>query len=336
MRLPLVDIRLDGGTQSRAALSESQVAEYTDLYLSGIIFPELVVFHDGANHWLADGFHRWHGATKAGLAHVECDVRQGGQRDAILYSVGANDKHGLRRTNADKRRAVEMLLRDEEWGARSDRWIAERCGVGYSLVAEMRKQLPESGSSSPRTGQDGKERRMPTPRPTPKPKLTPIEEDTVADRAESPNVRTPDPSTEPSIPSTVSAPASEPARRRVADRDDKVRELHERGLGAGAIANELGVSRNSVHGSLRYLGLNAASLEAKESPLARLVEDAATIADSWKMCASSPKHEWLKASVEQQQELALAVDAAIKAMQSTIRRLNKEAKRNNRDQIPED
>jgi hypothetical protein len=79
--------------------------------------------------------------------------------------AGGGDRDGsplARRTNADKRRAVLMLLRDDEWGKRADRWVAERCGVGYSLVATLRTQLPESGSSGrARLGQDGKVRRLP-------------------------------------------------------------------------------------------------------------------------------------------------------------------------------
>jgi len=34
--------------------------------------------------------------------------------DAVFNSVGANAEHGLRRTNADKRRAVLTLLNDDE------------------------------------------------------------------------------------------------------------------------------------------------------------------------------------------------------------------------------
>ena len=34
-----------------------------------------------------------------------------------LHSVGANATHGLRRSNADKRRAVVLLLEDEEWSS---------------------------------------------------------------------------------------------------------------------------------------------------------------------------------------------------------------------------
>jgi hypothetical protein len=61
----------------------------------------------------------------------------------------------LKRTNADKRRSVELAL--AEWPNVSDRQIAEICAVGYSLVAEVRQsQLPDSGSSpQPRIGKDG-------------------------------------------------------------------------------------------------------------------------------------------------------------------------------------
>ena len=39
----------------------------------------------------------------------------------------------------NKRRAVETLLRDDEWSAKSDRWIADTCGVSADLVGDIRK-----------------------------------------------------------------------------------------------------------------------------------------------------------------------------------------------------
>lgn len=163
--LPLAEIRLDGGTQSRAKLSDETIADYAEKYAEGLAMPAVVVFYDGASYWLADGFHRCAGAKEAGKDGVIAEIRQGTRRDAILHSVGANAAHGLRRTNADKRRAVEMVLQDEEWGARSDRWIAEKCGVGHQLVGSVREQLDGSSSSGQaagyREGQDGKTRRVP-------------------------------------------------------------------------------------------------------------------------------------------------------------------------------
>lgn len=51
-----------------------------------------------------------------------------------------------RRTNADKRRAVETLLRDEEWKKWSDREIARRCGVDNSFASRVRESLLPNNS----------------------------------------------------------------------------------------------------------------------------------------------------------------------------------------------
>jgi hypothetical protein len=96
---------------------------------------------DGTDYWLADGFHRAQAGLRAGWIGIDADVRQGDRRDAILFSVGANAAHGHRRSNADKRRAVETLLNDSEWAKWSDSKISDVCGVGYSLVADVRKAI---------------------------------------------------------------------------------------------------------------------------------------------------------------------------------------------------
>jgi hypothetical protein len=136
----LTNIRLDGGTQPRTAINEQVVAEYADAMRAGVVFPPLTVFFDGADYWLADGFHRWH-AYKASGATVSVDCRSGTRRDAVLYAVGANGTHGLRRTRDDKRRAVRMLLEDAEWGQWSDREIAKRCDVDHKTVGGIRREL---------------------------------------------------------------------------------------------------------------------------------------------------------------------------------------------------
>src|SRR5215207_11626412 len=101
--LALKTIRTDGGTQPRAALNQDRVGEYADDMARGDEFPPVTVFYDGADYWLADGFHRYH-ARATRHPDIEAEVRQGTRRDAILFSVGANASHGMRRTNEDKRR----------------------------------------------------------------------------------------------------------------------------------------------------------------------------------------------------------------------------------------
>lgn len=134
-------IRTDGGTQPRAELSSDTVVEYREAMRAGSTFPPVVVFYDGAYYWLADGFHRHAAWIGLGEKKIPVDIRQGTVRDAILFSVSANAGHGLRRTNADKRRAVARLLGDDEWVKWSDREIARRCAVSHPFVMQMRASL---------------------------------------------------------------------------------------------------------------------------------------------------------------------------------------------------
>jgi len=136
--LALTKVTIDGGTQSRVALNEDVVSEYADAIRRGATLPPVVVFHDGGTYWLADGFHRFHAHRAARAEDIDADVFTGTKRDAVLHSVGANANHGLRRSNDDKRRAVQTLLDDAEWAQWSDRQIAEACGVAHSFVAAVR------------------------------------------------------------------------------------------------------------------------------------------------------------------------------------------------------
>lgn len=144
-------IRIDGGTQSREKIDESVVAEYAEAMKAGVQFPPVIVFFDGVDRWLADGFHRYHGARLAGLTKIYEDITPGTRRDAVLYSLKANATHGLKRTHADKRKAVETLLKDAEWSAWSDRKIAEVCGVGNQLVGEVRRVICVNHTDTPAT-----------------------------------------------------------------------------------------------------------------------------------------------------------------------------------------
>jgi hypothetical protein len=121
MRLPITEIRTDGGTQARATLHPETIADYAQGMQEGYQFPPVVVFLDGTDYWLADGFHRVEAAKVAGFREIEVDLKLGSRREAILYAVGANATHGLRRSRADKQQAVSLLLQDEEWGRWSDR-----------------------------------------------------------------------------------------------------------------------------------------------------------------------------------------------------------------------
>ena len=150
-------IRIDGGTQPRGELHSSAIEEYAEAYLAGDQFPPVTLFYDGDDYWLADGFHRVAAAKAAGKTEVCEHIIPGTRRDAILFAVSANAQHGLRRSNADKRRAVEMLLRDDEWSKWSSREIARRCAVHHQMVEEIRRSYlddhPDSDQEFTRTVQ---------------------------------------------------------------------------------------------------------------------------------------------------------------------------------------
>jgi hypothetical protein len=187
--LELERIRTDGGTQTRSQIDMGVTAEYAEAMKAGAQFPPVDVFYDGTDYWLADGFHRHGAAHLAGWAGVLARVHQGTVRNAILFSARANRTHGLRRSNADKRRAVETLLRDDEWAQLSNRGIGEICGVAHTFVGDIRTELSGSGHQMPqeRQVQRGKQSYTFTPAaPQPKapePEPEPEEEEEAEDLA---------------------------------------------------------------------------------------------------------------------------------------------------------
>ena len=144
----IAKIRMDGGTQPRSRLYEEVVEDYAEDMKQGAEFPPVVIYYDGEEYWLADGFHRVRAKEAIGASEVTAEVILGDLRDAILHSVGANAAHGLRRTNADKRRAVNRLVRDYDWRKWSDREIARRCGVSGKFVGAVRRELSATYSQT--------------------------------------------------------------------------------------------------------------------------------------------------------------------------------------------
>jgi len=124
--------------QPRLKMNIAVVKSYAEDMARGVEFPPLVVFNVDGRYILVDGFHRVAAARLAGIQKFLCDVYTGSLRDAILYSCGSNSSHGLRRKNADLRRAVERLLADPEWSQWSNREIAEKCHVSNTFVGKCR------------------------------------------------------------------------------------------------------------------------------------------------------------------------------------------------------
>lgn len=141
INLNLSKITFDSGVHSRQQLNNEVIAEYAEAMKQGATFPPVTVFYDGRKFWLADGFHRFLAKQVIDEQKITTEVRCGSQRDAKLFAIEINVNHGIQRTNADKRRAVERLLYDHQWSCWSNREIAKRCGVNEKTVRNVKKQI---------------------------------------------------------------------------------------------------------------------------------------------------------------------------------------------------
>lgn len=145
MQLKITDLTPDARTQIRVGLASDVVDEYATAYADGEKLPDLDIFLCEKKYLIVDGFHRYAAAQKAGLDMLNCAVHSGDIKDAIRFALGANAKHGLRRSNADKLRAVEIAFR--EFVGHSYRAVAEMCGVSTPFVSAHAP--PEAKSPPP-------------------------------------------------------------------------------------------------------------------------------------------------------------------------------------------
>lgn len=142
-KLNLNVIRLDGGTQAREKLNQEVVQEYSEHMKEGDQFPPVTVFHDGADYWLADGFHRYFATKANGLVSIECDVRTGTLDDAFLYAVSTEanggNRRGLSMTAADYRKVILTMFRHPKWKEWTNAAIAKHVGVSKMTVGRVKK-----------------------------------------------------------------------------------------------------------------------------------------------------------------------------------------------------
>jgi hypothetical protein len=110
--IPLSAITLDEELQPRAAIDRTVLEDYVQLLVDGVVFPPVVVFREGSVLWLSDGFHRWHAHKVLDADTINVTIYEGSRRQALLYSLGANSKHGLQRGATDYTRAYEIACRN--------------------------------------------------------------------------------------------------------------------------------------------------------------------------------------------------------------------------------
>ncbi len=149
-------LRTDGETQCRVEVCGETVDNYAELLETRPRwpFPELDIFYDGSDYWVADGFHRLLASHRVGRSSVPCLLHRGTAADARIFGMTANDQHGLRMSRADKRACVEWLF--ATYPRMSQRDAADKAGVGVRTVQRIAADLREAplieGNSTVRQG----------------------------------------------------------------------------------------------------------------------------------------------------------------------------------------
>jgi ParB-like chromosome segregation protein Spo0J len=102
-----------------------------------------------------DGVHRVEASRRMGRAEIRAVFFSGSETDALVVAVQANIRHGKPLSRSERQAAAGTLLR--RCPDRSDRWVAEMCGLSHSTVARIR-QAAEALGTGARTGRDGRRR----------------------------------------------------------------------------------------------------------------------------------------------------------------------------------
>jgi hypothetical protein len=165
----LASIVIDHRFQTRAAMDAGVINDYVDAILVAGCwpFPPIKV----VSQFVVDGFHRVEAVKRViadrgtavdlrrSLQDIPCervsvDLLNDDVPDlALQHALAANHTHGLRRSQADKRRSVELAI--EQWAIESDRQIAKLTGTTHPFVAKVRRERnvetlpPESEPESP-------------------------------------------------------------------------------------------------------------------------------------------------------------------------------------------
>lgn len=158
----LAEIRRDVKINARESINQDVVADYEQSLFEGDnakrmtskakkpdpIQPALLKAEPFQGFYILDGWHRIEAASKSGVWKIGATIynasRSYTEQEARLMAATVNAAHGLRRSSADKRKAVTIFLTDDP--TRSDALIARLASVSNSLVAVTRQELVEAGT----------------------------------------------------------------------------------------------------------------------------------------------------------------------------------------------
>lgn len=111
----VADVTADSMMQHRMITHDKVIEEYADVLRNGAELAPIQIIRDQNNTlWLWDGFHTLEAAKRVGVKKLRAKITRGTKRKAWLNSLGANAKHGIRRTRTDLQKTVDDALGDPE------------------------------------------------------------------------------------------------------------------------------------------------------------------------------------------------------------------------------
>ena len=138
--MKLSEIKIEPELMMRVGINQEIVDEYAQALLDGDKFPPIILFHDGDEYHLADGWKRYYAHKKSGLEIIDADVRMGTYDDAFDYAFAhANHSNGERYSSEDKRHALALALQQERYLNQSDRELSKKLRVSHTFVSKVRK-----------------------------------------------------------------------------------------------------------------------------------------------------------------------------------------------------
>ena len=168
-------------TQVRVKIQKDIVDAYREDLEDGVIFPPVVVFAEkGSERYiLADGFHRLFAHVHAEIKDISVSIHEGGMQEALIFALGANSGHSLRRSNSDKINAVKLALNNPEIAQMTQQEIADICRVDRKTVNRIgRKKNLDGFEDEEQEGGEPEENNDGNVRPTkPEPTQAEIERD---------------------------------------------------------------------------------------------------------------------------------------------------------------
>src|SRR5258708_6686602 len=97
-KIALSRITLDKKLQHRVEMNEELSLELKQAFKAGDKVEPIDLIFDGKTHWMPDGHHRYLACQAAGCTEIDANIYDGDFIAAFRWSLSANAKRGLRRS----------------------------------------------------------------------------------------------------------------------------------------------------------------------------------------------------------------------------------------------